>query len=85
MVEDLNDRNKNSEDEFEASLKNKFSLLKQLITKAVREKNPALVFALEEGKRIVTYASQTYFKHLRLYEFVFNNKAPSKLKRIVFN
>jgi hypothetical protein len=57
MVEDLNDRNKNSEDEFEISLKNKFSLLKQLITKAVREKNPALVFALEEGKRIVAYSS----------------------------
>ncbi len=85
MEEGLIDNKKSYEDEFEASLKNKFSLLKQLITKAVREKNPALVFTLEEGKRIVTYASQTYFKHLRLYEFVFNNRAPSKLKRIVFH
>ena len=62
-----------------------FGVTEDEITRAVREKNPALVFTLEEGKRIVTYASQTYFKHLRLYEFVFNNKAPSKLKRIVFN
>jgi len=57
MEEGSNDKIKSFEDEFETSLKNKFSLLKLLITKAVREKNTALVFTLEEGKRIVNYAS----------------------------
>jgi len=85
MEEGLNDIKKNPEGEFEISLKNKISLLKQLITKAVREKNPALVFALEEAKRIVKYASQRYFKNLHLYEFVVYNKDPSKLKRFVFH
>ena len=42
MEDNLNENQKIPEDEFEISLKNKFSLLKQLITKAVREKNPAL-------------------------------------------
>jgi len=32
----------------------------------------------------VAYAKETYFKHLRLYEYVFNNKTASELKRITF-
>ena len=34
--------------------------------------------------KIVAYAKETYFKHLRLYEYVFNNKTASELKRITF-
>ena len=30
------------------------------------------------------YAQESYFKHLRLYEFTFNNKAPSEMKSINF-
>lgn len=32
----------------------------------------------------MAYAKETYFKHLRLYEYVFNNKTASELKRITF-
>ena len=46
--------------------------------------NPALQFSTEESKRILAYANESYFKHLRLYEFVFNNKTASELKRINF-
>ena len=33
---------------------------------------------------MIEYAKESYFKHLRLYEFVFNNKSPNEVKRINF-
>ena len=48
------------------------------------DRNPALKFTKEEAKRILKYAQESYFKHLKLYEFVFNNKTASELKRINF-
>jgi len=47
-------------------------------------KNPAMNLNKHEAKRLIEYAKESYFKHLRLYEFVFNNKAPNEVKRINF-
>jgi len=52
--------------------------------KYIHLKNPALHITKQEAKKIVAYAEESYFKHLRLYEFTFNNKAPSEMKRINF-
>ena len=52
--------------------------------KYVHMKNPALQLNKYEAKRLIEYAKESYFKHLRLYEFVFNNKAPNEVKRITF-
>ena len=38
----------------------------------------------EEAKRIIKYAQETYFRHMRLYEFVFNNNSENEMKRINF-
>jgi len=38
----------------------------------------------QEAKKIVDYGQNSYFKHLRLYEYVFNNKTASEIKRINF-
>lgn len=69
---------------FEDCLTNKFNLFKTMITKALLCKNPALKLTQEEAKRVVQYTQESYFKHLRLYEFVFNNKQGSELKKINF-
>ena len=52
--------------------------------KHVHMKNPALKLNKQEAKRLIEYAKESYFKHLRLYEFVFNNKSPNEVKRITF-
>ncbi len=50
----------------------------------VGEKNPILVVNKAESHKVVAYAKKSYFTHLRLYEYVFNNKTASELKRIIF-
>ena len=37
-----------------------------------------------DAKKITQYAQESYFKHLRLYEYCFNNKTASELKKITF-
>lgn len=36
-------------------------------------------------KRIADYMKDSYFKHLRLYDFVLNNKQLCEVKRLVVN
>ena len=72
------------EREFESCLKHKMALFQQLIVGQLKEENEALKFNLEDAKRISRYAQETYFRHLRLYEFVFNNTTASEIKRINF-
>ena len=55
-----------------------------MIMAKLHEKNPALKLNKEEAKKIAAYAQESYFKHLRLYEFVFNNKTASEMKNIKF-
>lgn len=65
-------------------MNNKFQLFRGLIMKHVHMKNPALNINKQEAKKLIEYAKTSYFKHLRLYEFVFNNKSPNEVKRINF-
>ena len=45
-----------------------------------------LKFSGEELRRIADYAKSSYFKHLRLYDFVFNNKTQlNEVKRLTLN
>lgn len=48
----------------------------------INEVEPSLKFAVEEIKRIADYAKDSYFKHLRLYDYVLNNKQLCEVKRI---
>jgi hypothetical protein len=72
------------EAEFERTLRHKFAIFRSMIMAKLHEKNPALKFNKEECKKIIAYGQESYFKHLRLYEFVFNNKTASEMKRINF-
>jgi hypothetical protein len=70
--------------DFEQTLHHKIAIFKSMILQRLHEKNPILKLNKEEAKRILEYTQESYFKHLRLYEFVFNNKTPSELKKINF-
>ena len=48
----------------------------------LNEQEKILKFNPEELKRIADYAKGSYFKHLRLYDYVLNNKQLSEVKRI---
>ena len=48
----------------------------------LNEQERILKFNPEELKRIADYAKGSYFKHLRLYDYVLNNKQLSEVKRI---
>ena len=70
--------------DFELRLKHKLGLFKTLIMQQIHEPNPVLNINPEDASRIVDYGQRSYFKHLRLYEYVFNNKQASEIKRINF-
>jgi hypothetical protein len=48
----------------------------------LNETEPVLRFSTEEIKRVADYAKDSYFKHLRLYDYVLNNKQLCEVKRI---
>lgn len=61
-------------------LSHKFQILKKLILETID--GTSLQFSQEEARRIADYAKGSYFKHLRLYDYVLNNKQMSEVKRI---
>jgi len=73
------------EQEFEQRLVHKHQLFRTMLIAALHEESVALKFNTEECKRIIKYAQQSYFLHLRLYEFALNNTTASEMKRVTFN
>ncbi len=70
------------EELFANLLRHKFQLFKHLSLELLNESDKVLSFTLEEVKRIADYAKTSYFKHLRLYDYVLNNKQLCEVKRI---
>jgi hypothetical protein len=61
-------------------------VFKQILFETIGEVEPLLRFTGEEVRRIADYARSSYFKHLRLYDFVFNNKTQlNEVKRLTLN
>jgi len=56
-----------------------------MILKQLQEPNTSLRFNKIEATKLLEYAKESYFKHLRLYEYVFNNTTASEIKRLSFN
>lgn len=55
-------------------------MLKQLIEKIIDCKEAPIT--IEQARRLINYAQKTYFKHLRLYDFVLKNSKTSEKKFI---
>lgn len=72
----------NKEDrEFGALLKHKFDLLKELVVKATQRTDVSCLTVVH-ARKLASYAHQTYFRHLRLYDFVLKNTKSSENKHI---
>ena len=41
--------------------------------------------SMEQARRLAIYLHETYFKHLRLYDFVFKNAKLSEVKRVTIS
>ena len=75
-------KQESSEEHFANLLRRKFTLFKSLTLEMLNESEKVLKFTVEEIKRIADYAKDSYFRHLRLYDYVLNNKQLCEVKRI---
>jgi hypothetical protein len=82
------DKNQSFDDTYETDfgimIERKFELMKKMLLDLILEKEKALRFTTEEVKRVTLYMHKTYFKHIRLYDYMLNNKQLSEVKRITF-
>ncbi len=62
-------------------LRHKINLLKKLIESCL-DSTEAASINVEQARRLIDYAQRTYFKHLRLYEFVLKNSKTSEKKYV---
>ena len=74
-----------SEKEFANLLAHKFNLFKTLLMESLEEDEKALLLSQEEIRRIADYMKESYFKHLRLYDYALNNKQLCEVKRLTLN
>ena len=70
------------EEAFKALLNKKFELFKKLINGAVEHEHEQARVSMEQARRIAIYTHETYFRHLRLYDFVLKNTKLSEVKRV---
>ena len=64
-------------------LKHKFTLYSQMIMAAVDHPDFATKISLEQARRVTKYAHETFFRHLRLYDFVLKNTKLCEVKRVI--
>lgn len=56
--------------------------MKKLIEGIVEHPCPDARISIEQARRMIAYSQRTYFKHLRLYDFVLKNSKTSEKKYI---
>ena len=70
------------EEAFKALLAKKFALFRNLISSTLEHDHEPARITLEQARRVALYAHETYFRHLRLYDFVLKNTKLSEVKRV---
>lgn len=70
------------EEAFKILLTNKFDLFRKLIARMVEHELERARITREQARRLAIYVHETYFRHLRLYDFVFKNAKLSEMKRV---
>lgn len=77
----MGDDLENQDRAFGNLLKRKFELLKELVMKATQSADSATITVVH-ARKLAKQAHMTYFKHLRLYDFVLKNTKLSEVKRV---
>ena len=70
------------EEAYKVLLRNKFELFKKLIQNTIDHDLETARISMEQARRLAIYVHETYFRHLRLYDFVLKNTKLSEVKRV---
>ena len=70
------------EEAFKQLLNVKFELFRKLIHGTIDHEYESARITVEQARRIAIYVHETYFRHLRLYDFVLKNTKLSEVKRV---
>ena len=70
------------EEKMKQLLASKFLLYKNLIFGAIEHPDLDTKITIEQAKRITAYAHDTYFRHLRLYDYVLKNTKYCEIKKV---
>ena len=70
------------EEAFKTLLRNKFELFRRLMQGTIEHEVETARITVEQARRIAIQVHQTYFRHLRLYDFVLKNTKLSEVKRV---
>jgi len=70
------------EEAFKTLLSGKFGRFRKLLCGMLDHECEAARITIEQARRISVYVSETYFRHLRLYDFVLKNTKLSEVKRV---
>ena len=70
------------EEAFKMLLSKKFKLFKSLMMGIVEHEYESARLTVEQAGRLGIYVHETFFRHLRLYDFVLKNTKLSEVKRV---
>lgn len=70
------------EEAFKKLLQQKFQLFRNLMHTCIEHPMTDARISIEQARRLSEYAHATYFRHLRLYDFVLKNTKLSEVKRV---
>ena len=70
------------EEAFKQLLSSKFSLFRKLLAGTLDHELESARINVEHARRIANYIHETYFRHLRLYDFVLKNTKLCEVKRV---
>ena len=70
------------EEAFKMLLSKKFEMFRRLLTGMIEHDHESARITMEQARRVAMYAHETYFRHLRLYDFVLKNTKLSEVKRV---
>ena len=70
------------EEAFKMLLSKKFEMFRRLLTGMIEHDVEDARITIEQARRVAIYAHETYFRHLRLYDFVLKNTKLSEVKRV---
>jgi hypothetical protein len=60
----------------------KFKLFRALLLGAIEHQDTEARISVEQARRLTIYAHETYFRHIRLYDYVLKNTKYCEVKHV---
>lgn len=82
QVQQVDDVLDSEEEKMKQLLASKFNLFRNLIFAVIEHPDVECKISVEQARRITAYAHQTFFRHLRLYDYVLKNTKFCEMKKV---